>query len=284
MNALVGINGLEPTLAALNGKKRVALANKETLVAFGGEVMRRAAESGTQIIPVDSEHSAIFQCLGGKKPQKLLLTCSGGPFFGKTSAELAGVTPEMALSHPNWKMGAKITVDCATLMNKGLELIEAVRLFGVAPDQVEILIHRESIMHSAVEFPDNAVIAQLALPDMRECIQYALTYPERLPSLTGRLDLTQVGKLTFAKPDTAVFPLPEFARECIKKDGTLPAAMSGANEEAVRAFLSGRIAFRDIPTLVTEAAEETYFIPSPSPDEVLAADAQARENVLRRIK
>lgn len=279
VNALVGISGLKPTLAALNGKKRIALANKETLVVYGDAVIKAARESGTEIIPVDSEHSAIFQCLGGKKASRILLTCSGGAFYGRTADELENMTAEQALAHPNWRMGAKITVDCATLMNKGLELIEAVRLFDVAPDDIEVLIHRESICHSAVEFEDHTVIAQLSLPDMRECIQYAITYPDRLPSLTGRLDLTSIGKLTFAKPDENTFPLLPFARETVKKRGTAAAAMNGANEAAVALFLNGKIGFNDISRLVMKATERTQFSYEVTLDSVTEADREARSIV-----
>lgn len=279
VNALVGISGLKPTLASLNGKKRVALANKETLVVYGDAVMQKARESGTEIIPVDSEHSAIFQCLGGKTPSKILLTCSGGAFYGYTYDELERMTADQALKHPNWRMGAKITVDCATLMNKGLELIEAVRLFGVAPDDIDVLIHRESICHSAVEFIDHTVIAQLSLPDMRECIQYAVTYPYREPSLTGRLDLTAIGKLTFTMPDYTAFPLLLFARETLKKGGTAVAAMNGANEAAVDLFLKGKIGFNDISRMVMKTTEKTSFSPEVTLESVLEADREARSIV-----
>ncbi len=280
VNALVGISGLKPTLAALNGKKRVALANKETLVVYGDSVMKKARETNTELLPVDSEHSAIFQCLNGKKAKRILLTCSGGAFYGKRYEELENMTVEQALAHPNWSMGAKITVDCATLMNKGLELIEAVRLFDVQPDDIEVLIHRESICHSAVEFEDSTVIAQLSLPDMRDCIQYALTYPNRVPSLTGHLDLALIGKLTFSHPDEAAFPLLPYAVSAVKKGGTMPAAMNGANEAAVSLFLNGKIGFNDISRRVMYAAERTSFSPDASLDSVLAADREARNIVM----
>ncbi len=284
VNSLVGISGLKPTLAALDGKKRVALANKETLVVYGDSVMKKTRETGTELIPVDSEHSAIFQCLDGRKAKRILLTCSGGAFYGKKSAELENTTVAQALAHPNWSMGAKITVDCATLMNKGLELIEAVRLFDVSPDDVEVLIHRESICHSAVEFDDNVVMAQLSLPDMRECIQYALTYPERRPSLAGRLDLTAIGKLTFSHPDEETFPLLPFARDVIRRGGIAPAAMNGANEAAVALFLEGKIGFNDISRLVMKATEKTSYTSDASLTNVLAADKSARENVASLLK
>ena len=284
VNSLVGISGLKPTLAALDGKKRVALANKETLVVYGDSVMKKTRETGTELIPVDSEHSAIFQCLDGRKAKRILLTCSGGAFYGKKSAELENTTVAQALAHPNWSMGAKITVDCATLMNKGLELIEAVRLFDVSPDDVEVLIHRESICHSAVEFDDNVVMAQLSLPDMRECIQYALTYPERRPSLAGRLDLTAIGKLTFSHPDEETFPLLPFARDVIRRGGTAPAAMNSANEAAVALFLEGKIGFNDISRLVMKATEKTSYTSDASLTNVLAADKSARENVASLLK
>jgi len=279
VNSLVGISGLKPTLAALNGKKRVALANKETLVVYGDSVMKKARETNTELLPMDSEHSAIFQCLNGKKAKRILLTCSGGAFYGKKQEELENMTVEQALAHPNWSMGAKITVDCATLMNKGLELIEAVRLFDVQPDDVEVLIHRESICHSAVEFEDSTVIAQLSLPDMRDCIQYAITYPERLPSLTDRLDLAKIGKLTFAHPDEVTFPLLTYATAAVKKGGTMPAAMNGANEAAVSLFLNGKIGFNDISRRVMYATEHTSFSADASLDSVLAVDREAREIV-----
>ena len=277
VNALTGILGLRPTLAAVEAGKDVALANKETLVAGGEIVMRRAAEKGVRILPVDSEHSAIFQCLqGGGKPKKLLLTGSGGPFFGRDRAFLETVRPEDALKHPNWQMGAKITVDSSTLMNKGLELIEAVHLFGVRPEQVEVVIQRESVIHSLVQFEDNAVMAQLGVPDMRLCIQYALTYPERMPCPVAELDLFSVGNLTFARPDTKTFPLLALAREAITRGGNLPAAMNGANEEAVGRFLRGEIGYTALFELVIRATEQTAYCENPSLETIFASDEAAR--------
>lgn len=283
LNALTGILGLRPTLAAIDAGKDVALANKETLVAGGELVMSRVREKRVRILPVDSEHSAIFQCLqGGGTPKKILLTGSGGPFYGKNRQFLETVRPEDALRHPNWRMGAKITVDSSTLMNKGLELIEAVHLFGVRPEQVEVVVQRESVVHSLVQFADNAVIAQLGTPDMRLCIQYALTYPERLPCPAAELDLFAVGELHFARPDTETFPLLSLARDAAVKGGSLPAAMNGANEEAVGRFLRGEIRYTELFDLVRLAAEKTRFRPSPTLSDVFDADAEAREFVRRR--
>lgn len=281
VNALTGILGLNPTLAAIDGGKDIALANKETLVAGGETVMRCAKEKGVRILPVDSEHSAIFQCLQcGGTPSKLLLTGSGGPFFGKDRAFLETVTAADALRHPNWSMGPKITVDSSTLMNKGLELIEAVHLFAVSPAQIEVVIQRESVIHSMVQFADNAVLAQMGVPDMRLCIQYALTYPERVPSPSAELDLFSVGKLTFFRPDTETFPLLALARETITKGGNLPAAMNGANEVAVGRFLNGEIGYTRIFDLVIQATAETPFVQDPTVQEIFDTDRNAREYVL----
>lgn len=280
VNALTGILGFLPTLSAVEAGKDIALANKETLVAGGDLVMSRAAEKGVKILPVDSEHSAIFQCLQcGGKAKKILLTGSGGPFFGKDRAFLETVTAADALRHPNWSMGPKITVDSSTLMNKGLEFIEAVHLFGVTPDQIEVVIQRESIIHSMVQFEDNAVLAQMGVPDMRLCIQYALTYPERTESPAGELDLFEVGKLTFYKPDTETFPLLQLAKDAITKGGNLPAAMNGANEEAVGRFLKGEISYTCLFDTVIAATAETVFLPNPTAEEILASDRAAREYV-----
>jgi 1-deoxy-D-xylulose-5-phosphate reductoisomerase len=280
VNALTGILGFLPTLSAVEAGKDIALANKETLVAGGDLVMSRAAEKGVKILPVDSEHSAIFQCLQcGGKAKKILLTGSGGPFFGKDRAFLETVTAADALRHPNWSMGPKITVDSSTLMNKGLEFIEAVHLFGVTPDQIEVVIQRESIIHSMVQFEDNAVLAQMGVPDMRLCIQYALTYPERTESPAGELDLFEVGKLTFYKPDTETFPLLQLAKDAITKGGNLPAAMNGANEEAVGRFLKGEISYTRLFDTVIAATAETVFLPNPTAEEILASDRAAREYV-----
>ena len=258
VTAMSGQAGLEPTLAALKTGKRIALANKEPLVCAGEQVMQTAKEYGAEIIPVDSEHSAIFQCLEGitdqthKNIKKLILTASGGPFRGKTLAELEKITPEDALKHPNWNMGQKITIDSATLMNKGLELIEAMHLFNMHPDQIEVVIHPESIIHSMVEFTDGSVIAQLSNPDMRQPIQYALTYPDRKPSLTKPLDLTQLKSLTFEKPDTKTFPCLRLATEAAKKGTPACATLNKANEEAVSLFLENKIPFTQIPIYIQE--------------------------------
>ena len=280
VNALTGILGFLPTLSAVEAGKDIALANKETLVAGGDLVMSRAAEKGVKILPVDSEHSAIFQCLQcGGKAKKILLTGSGGPFFGKDKAFLETVTAADALRHPNWSMGPKITVDSSTLMNKGLEFIEAVHLFGVTPDRIEVVIQRESIIHSMVQFEDNAVLAQMGVPDMRLCIQYALTYPERTESPAGELDLFEVGKLTFYKPDTRTFPLLQLAKDTITTGGNLPAAMNGANEEAVGRFLKGEISYLRLFDIVIAATAQTAFIQTPTAEEILASDRAAREYV-----
>ncbi len=282
-NSLLGVSGLKPTLAALGGNHPIALSNKEVLVAGGSIVTKKAKEKGLSIIPVDSEHSAIFQCLGGKKAKKIYLTASGGPFFGKDRAFLEKVTPEMALAHPNWSMGAKITVDSASLMNKGLEIIEAVWLFGVRPEDIEVVVQRESIIHSMVGFDDNTVIAQLARPDMRLAIQYALTYPERCPSLTGELDFPSLAKITFASPDDTTFPLLSLAKNAIKRGGNIPAAMSASNEIAVEAFLEKRIMFTDIFDIVTTVTNETAFVPEPTIDDIMSTDKAAREAAARLI-
>lgn len=280
VNALTGILGLKPTLSALEAGKDIALANKETLVAGGDLVMSLAREKGLKILPVDSEHSAIFQCLQcGGKVKKILLTGSGGPFFGKDKEFLKAVTAADALRHPNWSMGPKITVDSSTLMNKGLEFIEAVHLFDVHPDQIEVVIQRESIIHSMVQFEDNAVLAQMGVPDMRLCIQYALTYPERTESPSGELDLFTVGKLTFFRPDTETFPLLKLAKDTILKGGNLPAAMNGANEEAVGRFLQGEIGYTRLFDIVISATENASFVPHPTLAQILEADMAAREYV-----
>jgi len=278
LNALTGIRGLRPTVQALKAGKTLALANKETLVA-GGEVVMPLAPKG--ILPVDSEHSAIFQCLqGGGRPKKLILTASGGPFFGKTRRFLQTVTPQMALKHPNWSMGAKVTIDSATMMNKGLELIEAMHLFGVSPSEIEVIIHRESIVHSMVQYADNAVIAQLSAPDMRLCIQYALTYPQRVPSLTAELDFAKLCTLSFYAPDGENFPLLPLARHAAELGGTAPAVMNGANEQAVSLFLAGDISFTDISDMVQKAVAEHTPISAPTIEQIEQADIAARERVL----
>ena len=276
--ALVGIAGLVPTLAAVDGGKRVALANKETLVCAGPLVMARAKEKGAEILPVDSEHSAIFQSLQGstgREVRRILLTASGGPFFGKTRAELGEVTPAHALKHPNWSMGAKVTIDSATLMNKGLELLEAMSLFSVPPEQIEILVHRESIIHSAVEYCDHSVIAQLGAPDMRLPIQYALTWPQRLPGPAKELDLFSCGRLTFARPDLETFRCLALAIEAAREGGTAPAILNGANEVAVARFLAGKLGFLEIAQVV-EQALRTVARPPMTLEGVFQADALAR--------
>ena len=258
-NSIVGEAGLKPTLSTLNSGKTLALANKESLVVGGEIVMETAKKSGKEILPVDSEHCAIFQCLRSGKHSEvknLILTASGGPFFGKTADELKEVTLETALAHPTWKMGPKITIDSATLMNKGFEVIEAVHLFGVKPEQIKVVVHRESIIHSAVEFTDNSIIAQLSKPDMRHCVQYALSYPHRSVGVTDELDLFSTGALTFAKPDTETFVLLKTAFDAIKKGGALPAILNAANEQAVAAFLSKKIGFTDIADVVCKTLDK----------------------------
>ena len=283
ITAVVGMVGLKPTLAAIRAHKRIGLANKETLVCAGQLVMAEAKKYNAEIIPVDSEHSAIFQCLMGcnnkREVKRILLTCSGGPFYGKSKEELGIVTKADALKHPNWKMGAKITIDCATLMNKGLEVIEAMRLYDLPLEQVDVLIHRQSIVHSMVEFTDGAVMAQLGAPDMRLPIQLAMTYPERSATPVDFLDLTTCGALTFAHPDMAAFPCLKLARDCAAKGGTACPAMNGANEEAVALFLNDEIGFYDIYDLVSRAVEVVPFIADPTLEEILEADRLAREAV-----
>ena len=280
ITAVVGMVGLKPTLAAIHKKKRIGLANKETLVCAGEIVMAEAEKYGAEIVPVDSEHSAIFQCLMGCKDRRevkrLILTCSGGPFFGMTRDQLMHVTKADALKHPNWTMGPKITVDCATLMNKGLEVIEAMRLYHLPLEQVDVHVHRQSIVHSMVEFTDGAVMAQLGSPDMRLPIQLALTYPNRTQCPVAPLDLTTCGPLTFCKPDMENFPCLALARECAKAGGTACPAMNGANEEAVAMFLRDEIGFYDIYRLVSQAVEKVPFVAEPDLEQVLEADRLAR--------
>lgn len=279
LNAVVGMVGLQPTLAALQAGKALALANKETLVAGGAIVMEAARKRNLPILPVDSEHSAIFQCLQGCPERgalkKLVLTASGGPFFGRSRQELAGVTREQALRHPNWDMGAKITIDSATMMNKGLEVMEASWLFDLPEHRIEVVVHRESVIHSMVEYQDNAVVAQLGVPDMAVPIQYALTYPRRMPSPAGELDLCALGKLTFYPPDREAFPCLELCREALRRGGLVPAAVNGANEQAVALFLEGKIGFLDIPRLV-EAAMDRQDPGVVTLEAVLEADREAR--------
>lgn len=288
INAIVGIAGLVPTLRAIDSNKTIALANKETLVAGGQLVMSKAKEKGVKILPVDSEHSAIFQCLQGmnKKDElkSIILTASGGPFFGKTKDELKTVTVQQALKHPNWEMGAKITVDSATMMNKGLELIEAVWLFDVQPDMVDIVVHRESVIHSLIEYKDNSVIAQLGVPDMRIPIQYALTYPERFESPVKKLNLFEYQNLTFFKPDYDTFRCINICREAIKKGGLYPCTANGANEMANYLFRSGKIGFLDVADLVEKATLNAPKCDSYTLDDVLEADKMARAFVEKTYK
>lgn len=280
ITAVVGMVGLKPTLAAIRAKKRIGLANKETLVCAGEIVMEEARRFGAEIIPVDSEHSAIYQCLMGcgntRQVKRLILTCSGGPFFGRTRDQLRSVTKADALKHPNWKMGPKITIDCATLMNKGLEVIEAMRLYSMPLEQVDVVIHRQSIVHSMVEFTDGAVMAQMGTPDMRLPIQLALTFPERMACPVDALDLTACPPLTFSKPDEEVFPCLHLARACASAGGTACPAMNGANEEAVARFLRDEIGFYDIYRLVSRAVEKVPFVKEPDLEQILSADRAAR--------
>lgn len=286
ITAVVGMVGLKPTLAAIEAGKRIGLANKETLVCAGQLVMAQAKKYNAQIIPVDSEHSAIYQCLMPDFPmrqvKKIILTCSGGPFYGMSIEQLQTVTKADALRHPNWKMGEKITIDCATLMNKGLEVIEAMRLYDLPLDKVDVVIHRQSIVHSMVEFTDGAVMAQMGVPDMRLPIQLALTYPERVNCPVDPLDLTACGGLTFAKPDLQAFPCLQLAFDCAQLGGTACPAMNGANEEAVALYLQNRIAFYDIYRFVAQAVKDVPFIAEPNLEEILEADRLARESVRRQ--
>ena len=280
VNAILGKAGLAPTLATIEAGKRLALANKESLVIAGNIVMNHARKTGVKIIPVDSEHSAIFQSLHAGRPseiRRLILTASGGPFYGKSRAELESITLADTLAHPTWKMGKKITVDSATLMNKGFEIIEAAHLFGVSPDKIEVVIHRESILHSAVEYIDNAVIGEFSLPDMRMCVQYAVDYPDRCESASAPLDLFNLGKMTFAKPDTSAFPLLDMARRSYFAGGACPAVLNAADEVAVAAFLEEKIRFADIPRIVINTYDMmggARFATSLS--DILAADKEAR--------
>ena len=287
VTAVVGMVGLKPTLAAIREKKRIALANKETLVCAGQLVMDAADTYGAEIVPVDSEHSAIFQCLQGcadrREIKRLILTCSGGPFYGMTAEEVGKMTRADALRHPNWTMGPKITVDCATLMNKGLEVIEAMRLYRLPLSQVSVVIHRQSIVHSLVEYRDGAVLAQLGTPDMRLPIRYAMTYPNRGESPAEPLDLLTCPPLTFARPDREVFPCLSLAEEAAEAGGTACAVLNAANEAAVELFLAEKIGFYDIPRLVALARELEPVRKRPALEEILAADAAARDVVRARF-
>ena len=281
-NSILGEAGLLPTLETLKAGHKLALANKESLVVGGELVMNLAREKGTTILPVDSEHCAIFQCLRagrGEEIKKILLTASGGPFFGYTKEQLLGVTKAMTLNHPTWKMGAKITVDSATLMNKGFEVIEAVHLFGVTPEQVEVIIHRESMIHSMVEYIDHSIIAQMSVPDMRHCVQYALTHPRRLPSegTLAEADLFSLGRLTFGRPDTTAFPLLALAFDCIREGGALPCVLNAANEVVVAAFLEDRIRFCQISELVSRVVTELKGVSDwHTYEQLMEADVLAR--------
>ena len=279
LNAAVGIAGLRPTVAAIRAGKTLALANKESLVCAGELVNALCREHGTKLIPVDSEHSSIFQCLQGSRAgevERILLTASGGPFFGKKAAEIAEMGPKEALKHPSWSMGAKITVDSATMMNKGFEMIEAMHLFHVRPEQLQVVVHRESIVHSLVEFRDGSVLAQLSPPDMRLPIQYAVDYPERKDSRRARLDLFSVGKLSFYPPDDETFPAMDLCREVMARGGNLGAAVNGANETAVAAFLRGEIPFGQIYPRVARAARAVPFIAQPTLEDIFETDRLAR--------
>ncbi len=286
LNSVVGMVGLVPTLTAIEKGTDIALANKETLVAGGKLVINAAKEKGVNIYPVDSEHSAIFQSLQGNSMNRIksiILTASGGPFFGKKKSDLENVTVEQALNHPNWSMGSKITIDSATLMNKGLEFIEAMWLFDLKPEQIEIVVHRESVVHSAVEYEDNSVIAQMGVPDMKIPIQYALLYPERVKCDVKRLSLTDYGSLSFMRPDYETFDCLTACIKAVTEGGTLPAAVNGANEEAVAAFLNGKIKFLRIGELVTEVLVNTQKKEITCVEDILAADKAARDYVRKAI-
>ena len=286
LNSIVGIAGLRPTLAAIESGKDIALANKETLVTGGDIVMQKAKEKGVKILPVDSEHSAIFQSIQGspeRSLRKILLTASGGPFYKKTRKDLENVTVKEALNHPNWSMGAKITIDSATLMNKGLEVIEAVHLFGLPAEKIEVLVHRQSIVHSGAQFSDGAVIAQLGTPDMRLPIQYALTYPERSDYAFEHLSLSDIGTLTFEKPDTETFRCLPLCIKAITEGGLKPTAVNGANEQAVKLFLEGKIKFLQIADLVEKALDNANNKKEFTLEDILQTDKEARECVLKNI-
>ena len=288
LNSLVGMVGLTPTLSALNAGKDVALANKETLVAGGSLVMDAVKKNNVNMYPVDSEHSAIFQCLQGmndkKELKKLILTASGGPFFGKTKDDLKNVTVKEALNHPNWSMGEKITIDSATMMNKGLEIIEASWLFDMPEDKIDVVVHRESIIHSMIQFVDNSVIAQLGLPDMRIPIQYAITYPNRLESPVNELDLAEIASLSFSKPDYSTFKCLTSCKEAIRMGGTAPAIANGANEVANKLFREAKIKFLEIGELVSDALHNVKKNEIKRVEDVLNADKSARQYVYDAVK
>lgn len=282
INSIIGGAGLLPTVKALDLGRNVALANKETLVTAGELVMNKVREKGVSFLPIDSEHCAIFQCLmNGRREEvsKIILTASGGPFYGMTADQLKGVTVEQALAHPTWKMGKKITIDSATLMNKCFEMIEAYHLFGVSADMIDVVIHRESVVHSLVEYVDGALIAQMSLPDMRMCIQYAVSYPFRVEGRLKKTDLASVGKLTFAKPDKETFKALKLADHAMREGGVIPAVLNGANEEAVELFLDRKIGFADISDLVWETVFNYRNITNPTLDDILTAGQKARQTV-----
>ena len=283
VSAVVGMAGIEPAIAAIKSKKKLALANKETLVAAGGIICNCEKKYGKSVVPVDSEHSAIFQSMQGdcdkRRIKRIILTASGGPFYGKKREELKDITPQEALRHPNWNMGAKVTIDSSTLVNKGLEMIEAKWLFNLTADDIEVVVHRESILHSAVEFEDNAVIGQMGAPDMRLPIQYALTYPDRIPISGNEFDLTKYGSLTFEKPDEDTFYALKLAREALREGGTLAAVFNGADEVAVDLFLSGKIKYLEITEAISYAMQNHKNIKTPSLEDVYNADREARDAV-----
>ena len=286
LNAIVGAAGILPTLAAIEAGKDVALANKETLVAAGNVVMAAIQKHEVQLLPVDSEHCAIFQCLqsvNGRYLHRVILTASGGPFRQRTKKELERATIKEALAHPTWEMGGKITIDSATLMNKGLEVIEAHWLFDVSADAIDVIVHPQSIIHSLVELDDGSVLAQLGVADMRLPIQYALTYPERLPTPVPTLSLTDVGNLEFEPPDTDRFPCLQLAYDALRAGGTFPAVLNAANEVAVAAFLEGRIGFMDIPRLVNDALEQHSSVAQPDIEDILKVDAAIRKQLMNLL-
>ncbi len=287
VNAVSGFSGLAPAIACANSGKRIAMSNKEAIVIAYKFLKEAIDKNNAELVPVDSEHSAIFQCLQGNKGNKIkriLLTSSGGPFRGKELSELQGITASDALAHPTWKMGAKITVDSASLMNKGFEVIEAVRLFGVSPEQISVVVHPQSIMHSAVEYDDNSVIAQMGAPDMRTCIQYAITYPNRCPSLAKPLDLASIGSLTFEQPDTKTFKLLALAYYAIEEDGVIPAVLNAADEVAVKMFLEDKIGFTKMFDVVENIVRGYENIKNPTLDDIINADRETRIKTLEYIK
>ncbi len=287
INSITGKAGLAPSLAAIEAKTSLALANKETIVCAGQIVNERAKQNGVKILPVDSEHSAIFQCIGHSRHEdisKLILTASGGPFYGRTREELSGITPELALAHPTWKMGPKITIDSATLMNKGFEVIEARYLFDIPGEKIDVIVHPESIVHSMVEYIDKAVIAQLSCPDMRLCVQYALSYPDRCEGSLKPLDLADIGSLTFKRPDMKTFKLLDLAYDVLRRGGNLGAALNGANERAVALFLDKKISFTDIMDLVCEVVDKIEYIGKPTLEDIEITDSVSRELIDELIR